>query len=123
MSGGIKKSGRLATVLAAALAMALSIASAEELWEHYFKGIMNSGYMVTGTRAGMIVFKGRITLHDKTTLDAYAIDLAINGVTAKALCVADFPKFPMLVTCERGEGTKDFIIDVRSWSLAQKPWF
>ena len=63
----------------AALAMALSTANAEELWEHYFKGIMNSGYMVTGTPAGMIAFKGRITLDEKTALDAYAIDLEING--------------------------------------------
>jgi hypothetical protein len=107
----------------AALAMALSTANAEELWEHYFKGIMNSGYMVTGTPAGMIAFKGRITLDEKTGLDAYAINIAINGANVKALCVADFPKFPMLATCERGEGIKDFIIDVRSWSWAQKPWF
>jgi hypothetical protein len=107
----------------AALAMALSTANAEELWEHYFKDIMNSGYMVTGTPAGMIAFKGRITLDEQTALDAYAIDLEINGVRAKALCVADFPKFPMLATCERGEGIKDFIIDVRSWSSARKLWF
>jgi hypothetical protein len=65
----------------------------------------------------------RLTLDEKTALDAYAIDFEINGVKAKALCVADFPKFPMLATCERGKGIKDFIMDVRSWSLAQEPWF
>jgi len=105
-----------------ALAMALSTASAEELWEHYFKGIMNSGYMVTGTRAGMIVFKGRITPDETTSLDAYAINIAINGANVKALCVADFPKFPMLATCE-GDGAFKGVIDLRSWSAAQKMWF
>lgn len=106
----------------AALALALSTASAEELWEHYFKGIMNSGYMVTGTPAGMIAFKGRITLDEKTGLDAYAINIAINGANVKALCVADFPKFPMLATCE-GDSAFKGVIDLRSWALAQKPWF
>lgn len=91
-------------IVLAALAMALSTASAEELWEHYFRGIRDSGYLVTGTPVGVIAFKGRITLDEKTALDAYAIDLEINNVKAKALCVADFPKFPMLATCEGGEG-------------------
>jgi hypothetical protein len=107
------------SIVFAALATALSPASAEELWEHYFTGIMNSGFMVTGTRAGMIVFKGRITLDEKTALDAYAINIAINGANAKALCVADFPKFPMLATCE-GDGAFKGVIDLRSWSAAQK---
>jgi hypothetical protein len=111
------------SIVLAGLAVALSTASAEELWERYFRGIRDSGYLVTGTPVGMIVFKGRITLNEKTALDAYAINIAINGTNVKALCVADFPKFPMLATCERGEGIKDFIIDVRSWSWAQKPWF
>ena len=59
--------------------MVLSTAKAEELWKDYFKDIMNSGYRVTGTPAGVIAFKGRITLDEKTALDAYAIDMEING--------------------------------------------
>ena len=110
-------------IVSAALAMTLSTAKAEELWEHYFRGIRDSGYLLTGTPAGMIAFKGRITLDEKTAFDAYAIDLEINGVKAKALCVADFPKFPMLTTCEGSEGIKDLVIDVRSWSSARKLWF
>lgn len=110
------------SIVFAALATALSPASAEELWEHYFKGIMNSGYMVTGTPAGMIAFKGRITLDEKTALDAYAVNITVNGAQTKVLCVADFPKFPMLVTCEGDGGFKD-VIDVRSWRSARKLWF
>jgi len=110
------------SILFAALATAISPASAEEVWEHYFTGIMNSGFMMPRTRPGMIVFKGRIILDQSTAFDAYAVNIAINGAHAKALCVADFPKFPMLATCE-GDGAFKGVIDLRSWSAAQKMWF